>query len=93
MTILCVVQELFLPTFGYLNFKLRLESVFKFVPRNTAIREGQCQVRNAKLIPVYFAVLTPRVTLAPPFAHRPRNQIYGLTSGTKMCLSAIILNS
>jgi hypothetical protein len=32
MTILCAVQELFLPTVGYLNFKLRLQSVFSMFP-------------------------------------------------------------
>jgi len=34
MTILCAVQELFLPTFGYLNFKLPLQSVFNRLKPN-----------------------------------------------------------
>jgi hypothetical protein len=91
MTILCVVQELFLPTSGYLNFKRRLHSVFKYVPRYAAIR-GPCQFSNARLIPVQFAVRTSRVTSTSPFTHRLRNQINGLSSGTKMCLSAVIFN-
>jgi len=51
MIILCVVQELFLPTFGYLNFKLRLQSVFKYIPRYAAIREAPCQFSNASILP------------------------------------------
>jgi hypothetical protein len=90
MTILCAVQELFLPTSGYLNFKRRLQSVFKYVPRYAAIR-GPCQFSNARLIPMQFAVRTSCVTTSP-FTHRLRNQINGLSSGTKMCLSAVIFN-
>jgi len=85
MTILCAVQELSLPIIGYLNFKLRLQFVLKYVSRYAAIREGLCRFSNARLMPVYFAVRTSRVTLASSFTHRLRNHLNGLTSGVKMC--------
>ena len=68
-------------------------TVFKYIPRYVAIREAPCQFSNARLIPVYCAVRTSRVTLASTFTHRLRNHLNGLTSGTKMCLSAVIFNT
>ena len=49
MTILCAVQDLFLSKLCYLNFKLRIQTLFKFVPRYVAIRAGLLQFSELEI--------------------------------------------